>query len=528
MRRRRALAGALLVALAAGPAAPGLLDGSMTPEEELEQGFEFDRELLGVLPVVDDPVVLGFVHELGGALVERLGEPEPVYHFRVIRDPSLNAFAIPGGYIYLHSGTVLAAGGVDELAGVLAHEIGHVKGRHVARLQEKTSFARILSTLAGIAASAAVGDAGPMVVSQGINVALQLRFSREFEAEADEMAVILMRRTGFDPAGLRRFFQRIVIERDRGGETLPPYLYSHPEVESRIARVEELARRVPPAAERPLDFDAGFVRARDRLAALVALGRSEWPVAPAFDRERGDAALREAEALARAGRTEEAAARLEAALAELPGDPRLPFRLAELRAAAGRRAEAIRLLERAVSLDPTRALPHFRLAELHAGQGDRQRATFHLEQALRRFRGTGGIRARAERMLLRLTFPVVREHGVVPTAPGGEAELLVGRSASSVPAGTRALLWWGALHRRFAPQRSLVEVRLLDGQGRPLARAPAETGPDGWLLARLELPEDAALAPGPATVEVRVESDPVAQIPLRVVAGSTDDGVPAD
>ncbi|RMF77798.1 MAG: hypothetical protein D6739_12430, partial [Nitrospirae bacterium] len=330
----RGLPGALLLgllAVLAAPAGAGVLDGSMTPEEELEQGFEVDRRPPALLPMVDDPGVLGFVHDLGRALVLRLGPQPVVYHFRVIREPSLNAFALPGGYVYLHSGTVLAAGSVDELAGVLAHEIGHVRGRHVARLQEKTSTARILSTLAGIAAAAAVGDAAPLVVSQGINVALQLRFTREFEGEADEMAVVLMRRTGFDPLGLRRFFQRILLERDRGGDELPPYLYSHPEVELRIARVEELARRVASAAERPAGFDADFVRARDRLAALVALGRSEWPVAPAFDRERGDAVLLEAETLVRAGNAEEAAARLRAALVEAPGDPRLPFRLAELR-----------------------------------------------------------------------------------------------------------------------------------------------------------------------------------------------------
>jgi predicted Zn-dependent protease len=109
-------------------------------EQEREMGAEFDRLIRDHILLIDDPVVLGFVNDLGYTIVRKI-EPQPfIYHFRVIVDPTLNAFAVPGGYIYLHSGTILQSGSLHELAGVVAHEIGHVKGRHYARMREKAAI----------------------------------------------------------------------------------------------------------------------------------------------------------------------------------------------------------------------------------------------------------------------------------------------------------------------------------------------------------------------------------------------------
>ena len=105
----------------------------------------------------------------------------------------------------------LIAGSVDELAGVLGHEIGHVKGRHIARLQEETAIPNLLANLAGILATAATGEPGFVMAAQGVNVALQLQYTRELEDEADHIGSIFMARAGYEPIGMVRFFERIEV-----------------------------------------------------------------------------------------------------------------------------------------------------------------------------------------------------------------------------------------------------------------------------------------------------------------------------
>ena len=128
-------------------------------DSEREMGWQFDLAAQKALPFVTDLAVLEFMDDIGNVLVERLGEQPFDYRFRVIVNPELNAFAVPGGYIYFHSGTLLTAGDVEELAGVLAHELAHVKGRHQARLAQDIAIPSILASLAGLAAGAAAGSA---------------------------------------------------------------------------------------------------------------------------------------------------------------------------------------------------------------------------------------------------------------------------------------------------------------------------------------------------------------------------------
>ena len=190
-------------------------------DREREIGWQFDGEIQAHIRLIDDPV-----------------EPQPfIYHFRVIVDPSLNAFAVPGGYIYLHTGTILEAGSLDELAGVLAHEIGHVKGRHYARMREKAAIPDLLAKVAGMAAALATGEPGALAASEGLNVALQLKFSREFETEADDIGSNFMARAGYRPEAMARFFERIVNSSRDIRVQIPPYLYTHPDVENRISAV---------------------------------------------------------------------------------------------------------------------------------------------------------------------------------------------------------------------------------------------------------------------------------------------------
>jgi predicted Zn-dependent protease len=161
------------------------LSGEISIERESEITAEIHRKLRGQAEFVTDPVLLAYVNRIGQRIV-RVTEPQPfIYRFSVLEADELNAFTIGGGYVYISSGVLAQAGDVTELAGVLAHEIAHVRLRHVAKAQENQG----LVTLASLAAAAAVvlagGDPRLLVITEGINVSMQLKHSREHEAEAD-------------------------------------------------------------------------------------------------------------------------------------------------------------------------------------------------------------------------------------------------------------------------------------------------------------------------------------------------------
>src|SRR5262249_33087013 len=138
-------------------------------DKEREITDDVARQIRGTTPLITDPVLLAYVNELGQSIV-RQTEPQPfLYRFSIIRDDTLNAFTIGGGHVYLNSGVIAQAGSESELAGVLAHEIAHVRERHIARRAEGQGITT-LATLAAAAAVAVAGaDPGVMVVAQGLN-----------------------------------------------------------------------------------------------------------------------------------------------------------------------------------------------------------------------------------------------------------------------------------------------------------------------------------------------------------------------
>jgi len=475
-------------------------------EEERELGLQFDREIDRHVELVDDPVVLAFVDDLGHEILRRVPRPGHLYRFRVVDDPTLNAFAVPGGYVYLHSGTLRAAGSVDELAGVLAHEIGHVKGRHYARMRKRAAIPELLTSLAGIAVAAASGEAGAAVVASGANVALQLHFSREFENEADQMGLDYMTRAGFAPEGLGRFFERIVEEQEKlePGFEVPPYLYSHPEVENRIVSVETTRRR--PARTPSEGWSHRLREVQARLALLEEGDRPgfhrEEPVRP----DAAGAALERAERLVREGRGEDARGVLQSALAAQPGDPRIHYRLGEQLSEAGRTEEAVAAWRRTLALDPHQAQVHYRLGIAYRDLGDRRRAVFHLEQAARRFARGSDLSERAWFEVEKITFPPMPEAGLARAdrlglgtdAPGPERFSRAGPAA----------VWWGRLHPRYRNLRDRLQVRWIDPDGR-VRREAAPERRDGLLSDRLPLADAATRPEGSWTVEALLEDDVV-------------------
>lgn len=247
-RRSRLLA--LLLSLSVWLAAgAGCSTPVLSVDDERELGEEVAAEALKEPKIVRDTLVRSYIEKLGARIIDAAG-PQPFdYTFYVLDDPNINAFAAPGGHIFVHTGLILAADNVSELAGVMGHEVGHVALRHVARSYYRNRGTGILATVVGLGLDMFVGY-GASMVSDLLAVSYVTKYSRDYEREADLFAVEVLPRAGIHPIGLATFFETMV---EQGGPNPPPFLSSHPAHEERI----ENARKT--IAERdlggPLDMD---------------------------------------------------------------------------------------------------------------------------------------------------------------------------------------------------------------------------------------------------------------------------------
>jgi predicted Zn-dependent protease len=485
------------------------LTGEVSDDQERQLGMQFDRELQKHVRVIQDPVVAGYLNDLGQKIVRQI-EPQPfIYRFRVIDDPSLNAFAVPGGYVYFHSGTLLAAGSEAELAGVMGHEIAHVKARHYARMQKASQLPDLLVGIAGMAAAVAAKEPGILVATQAANVAMKLKFSREYETEADELGAIFMTRAGYPPASITRFFERILAEQRAMPDSIPPYLFTHPNVEDRISAVRAQAEKLhPPASEAaPPGDDAALRDTQTRLAQLIDARRASLPGQPPPDPALIDPMLAEAERLAAAGQPDAALLQLASAQASQPDDPRVPFRVGELLAEQGRFAEAATAYRRTVQLDPTRALVFFKLGLAYRQIGERHRAVYAFEQASLRAGPGNALQRRADWEVEKLTFAIVPESGVAAGDPLGSDVRPVPQPNASFAAGTPSIGWWARLGARFVPYSEKIRVRWKAPDGRVVQDEKAERPRRPYVGSVLEFGAGGANPPGTWTVEASIDDD---------------------
>lgn len=213
----------------------------ISPRQEEAIGQAFFWRLQQSTELIEDPEVNSYIQSLGYRLAANSDEPGLNYTFFMVPDPSVNAFAAPGGFIGVNSGLVLTAETEAELASVMAHEIAHITQRHILRSFENYKRMTIPRTAALIAA-ALLGAADPragsaaMMAVQAGDIQSQLDYSRAHEAEADNLGMQTLVASGFDPNAMPSFFEKLQqASRYYGGDSIPEFLRTHPVTTSRIA-----------------------------------------------------------------------------------------------------------------------------------------------------------------------------------------------------------------------------------------------------------------------------------------------------
>jgi predicted Zn-dependent protease len=216
---------------------------SMTTKEEQEMGDKLAREIQQKVDMINDPLVQGYVDEVGKRIIEQAHDPRFHYHFYVVKEDEPNAFAIPGGHVFVTSGLIRFMDTEDELAGVIGHETGHSVLRHIDKAMDRARRIN-LATLAAVIAgafltkdprAAATLSTGAMAMAQS----LMLKYSRENEFEADQKGIKYMAEAGYDPQGIVSFLKKIARWERFSSSEIPTYLASHPATDERIAYLSD-------------------------------------------------------------------------------------------------------------------------------------------------------------------------------------------------------------------------------------------------------------------------------------------------
>ena len=230
----------------------------MSIEEEEELSKEFLKITLSHYELVQDPLIVDYVNKVGQKIVTELPSPPFHYHFYVIRQDVYNAFAGPGGHVFINSGLLEGLESEDDLAGLLAHEISHVACRHISGMVENQNKTSLL-TLAGIATGIllGVGGAAPAAASAvtvgsiAAGASASLAYSRENEMEADQIALKYLAKAGYSGEGLLRTLKKIRTRSWYGSDQIPVYLTTHPATEDRIAYISSSMESMPAVQAKP-------------------------------------------------------------------------------------------------------------------------------------------------------------------------------------------------------------------------------------------------------------------------------------
>lgn len=346
--------------------------GPPSEDEETRISREFRREAKKYLKFVNDPEVERYVERVGRRILSAMG-PQPFdYRFFVVEDSQLNAFAVPGGSIYVYTGLMERAKSSSEIAGVLGHELVHIKGHHMARSAgpDAASLLSLLGVL--LLARSGSGAQAAGVVGQAVAATRQIAYSRQLEMEADTLGVRYMAAAGYDPKGSLVFLKTLDQERTLNPMDIPPYLMTHPVTQDRVANVELVIRSLGKTEVKSEEPDPlkkiQIITRMARHDADAAIG--EYEKLARQNPESSEARHLLAFAQQLKGQLSQARQNYEKARQLSPNNPDLNRDLGRLYTRLEDWPSAQAAFDRALAAEPKEPLTYLYLGELYEKKGD--------------------------------------------------------------------------------------------------------------------------------------------------------------
>jgi beta-barrel assembly-enhancing protease len=245
------------------PLRPGF--NVFSKEQDVQLGREAAQQIRQQVRIVENERLQSYVSKIGQRLASQPEAEGYPYSFTLINDPAINAFALPGGPIFVHTGLIQEADNEAQVAGVMAHEIAHVALRHGTNQASKANLLQLPAVLAGtvIGQDSILGQLGQIGIGLGVN-SLILRYSRDAETQADALGARLMAKSGYNPIEMARFFEKLEAE---GSSGAPQFLSSHPNPGNRVKAVQAEIQTFP-QQEYATGQTGDFAQAKSMVAGL--------------------------------------------------------------------------------------------------------------------------------------------------------------------------------------------------------------------------------------------------------------------
>lgn len=347
--------------------------GGMTIRDEKELGRKFEILVRSSMPVVDDPEVTAYVSDLMHRLLKSV-PPQPfTFHSSVILHNALNAFAVPGGNLFVFTGLIMNLDNEAELAGVIAHEIAHVTQRHLAAQVEKSQFVSLGSLLLAVAGIALGGAKGAPAayMAVGAGQAAMLKYSRLDETEADNVGLQYLVAAGYPPSGMVGGFAALRKKSRMNGISIPTYLSTHPDIGDRMNSIGAYAATMPASVRNRAVDNSRFKRVQTLLWARY--GDPQAALLRFADKD-SLSRMGRGMVLSRQNNVVEAAAAFDEAVRLAPDDPLVLREAGIFNFQKGSMEKAERLLATATQLDRKDYLAAFYMGRVHEESGNEKQA----------------------------------------------------------------------------------------------------------------------------------------------------------